>query len=198
MNSATATLDRTETELAEERPFLGWRPAAREFPTVQGDWSSASVTVRERTEREEGEPALRKPTFELEPVPQATAATPWREAPSQTLSKLLPLEVTPEAKPYLADDLDFINRRVATLCIEQAARMHVSIEKMLVSLKRSWEGDFLEVVLQVFVEANIPQSLALWDAVGSAIERWETWQDAKVRRLLNERFAVFVEPLQIQ
>jgi len=73
--------------------------------------------------------------------------------------------------------------------------MHVRIKKLKVSVKRSWEEDFSELLLQVFVEANLPQSLALWDAIGDSIQRWGQKQPAKRRRLLNEKYAVFVEPL---
>jgi hypothetical protein len=47
----------------------------------------------------------------------------------------------------------------------------------------------------VFVEADLPQSLVLWDAIGASIQRWGEKQPPRRRRLLNEKYAVFVEPM---
>jgi hypothetical protein len=83
------------------------------------------------------------------------------------------------------------------LCMEDARFMGVPVEKLRLSVKRSWEGEYSELLLQVFVELNFPQSLALWDAIGDSIQRWGKKQPAKRRRLLNEKYAVFVEPLSV-
>jgi hypothetical protein len=106
-------------------------------------------------------------------------------------------EVTKEAQQWLTGDLDIINSQVIGLCVEEAQRMHVPIEKLQVSVKQSWEGEFNELVLQAFVKANLPQSLALWDAIGDSVQRWGEKQSPKRRRLLEEKYAVFVEPSNI-
>jgi len=81
-------------------------------------------------------------------------------------------EVTREARQWLTGDLDIINSRVIELCVEQAQRMHAPIEKLQISVKRSWEEEFNELVLQVFVKANLSESLALWDAIGDSVQHW--------------------------
>ena len=107
-------------------------------------------------------------------------------------------EPTREAQQWLNGDLERIDNRITSLCIEHAEFMHVPIKKLDLSVKRSWEGEFSELVLQVFVEANIPQSLALWDAIGNSIQKWGRKQGPKCRRLLNEQYSVFVEPLDLR
>ena len=106
-------------------------------------------------------------------------------------------EVTEEAQQWLAGDLDTINQRVIHICTQEARKKHLPIKKLRLSIKRSWEEDFKELLLEVFVEANFPQSLALWDAIGDSIQRWGEKQPARRRRLLNEQYAVFVEPLNV-
>lgn len=103
-------------------------------------------------------------------------------------------EVTEEAQQWLTGDLDAINQRVIQICSEEASRMHVPIKKLRLSVKRSWEEEWNELLLQVFVEADLPQSLVLWDAIGDSIQRWSEEQSAKFRRTLNQKYAVFVEP----
>jgi hypothetical protein len=115
--------------------------------------------------------------------------------PLQQGRALVP-DITQEAKEWLRGDLAIINQRIMLLCMEHASIMGVSVEKLRLSIKRSWEEDFKELLLEVFVEANFPQSLALWDAIGDSIQRWGEKQPARRRRLLNERYAVFVEPLK--
>lgn len=117
-------------------------------------------------------------------------------SPARQGRALVP-DITREAQEWLRGDLAIINQRVTLFCTEQARNMHVPITKLRLSVKRSWEEDFRELLLEVFVEANFPQSLALWDAIGHSIQRWGKKQPARCRRLLNEQFAVFVEPLNV-
>jgi hypothetical protein len=104
-------------------------------------------------------------------------------------------EVTEEAQQWLTGDLDAINQRVIHICTEEAEKKHLPIKKLRLSVKRSWEEDFRELLLEVFVEANFPQSLVLWEAIDTAIQRWGQKQPPRCRRLLNEKYAVFVEPM---
>ena len=73
--------------------------------------------------------------------------------------------------------------------------MQLPINSVKVSIKRSWEGEFSELVIQVFVRGNLSQSLALWDAIGDSVQRWGEKQPTRRRRLLTEQYAIFVEPL---
>jgi hypothetical protein len=104
-------------------------------------------------------------------------------------------EVTEEAQEWLTGDLDAINQRVIRICTEEAQKKHLPINKLQLSVKRSWEDDSAELLLQVFVEADLPQSLVLWDAIGASIQRWGEKQAPRRIRLLNEKYAVFVEPM---
>ena len=105
-------------------------------------------------------------------------------------------EVTKEAQQWLTGDLDAINQRVIHICTQEARKKHLPIKKLKLSVKRSWEEEYTVLVLQVFVEGDLPQSLVLWDAIGDSIQRWGEKQSAKFRRTLNQKYAVFVEPLQ--
>jgi hypothetical protein len=117
-------------------------------------------------------------------------------SPPQQGRALVP-DITREAKEWLRGDMAIINQRIMLLCMEHAGIMGVPVGKLRLSVKRSWEDDFTELLLQVFVEANLPQSLALWDAIGDSILRWGKKQPPRRRRLLDEQYAVFVEPLII-
>ena len=105
------------------------------------------------------------------------------------------LRVSQEARQWLTGDLGLIHQRVSQLCLEKARGMHLPIDNIQASVKRSWEGEFSEVVLQLYVRGNLAQSLALWDAIGDSIQRWGAKQSLKSRRLLDEQYAVYVEPV---
>jgi hypothetical protein len=113
------------------------------------------------------------------------------------MQRVLQPEITKEAQQWLRGDLNIINQRVMLLCMEHARRMHAPIKKLRLSVRRSWEGGFNELLLQVFVRLNIPQGLALWDAIGDSIQRWSRRQSPRLRRILNEKYAVFIEPLNV-
>jgi hypothetical protein len=113
------------------------------------------------------------------------------------MQKDLKLEVTAEAQGWLTGDLDAINQQVIHICTEEAQKKHLPIKKLKLSVKRSWEDGFSELLLQMFVEADFPQSLALWDAIGDSILGWAKKQPPKRRRLLDEKYAVFVEPSNV-
>ena len=105
------------------------------------------------------------------------------------------LRVSQEARQWLTGDLQLIHQRVVQLCLEQARGMRLPIANIQASVKRSWEGEFSEVVLQLNVRGNLAQSLALWDAIGDSIQRWGAKQSLRSRRLLDEQYAVYVEPV---
>ncbi len=126
--------------------------------------------------------ATKEPERALQPPHQGRALEP---------------DITREAKEWLRGDLDIIHQRIMLLCMEHARFMGVPVKELRLSVKRSWEGEYSELLLQVFVEANFPQSLALWDAIGDSILRWGKKQPPKRRRLLDEQYAVFVEPSNV-
>ena len=112
-----------------------------------------------------------------------------------TIRHNLKLDVSQEAQDWLTDDFHAINKHVVRVCAAEAKKMQLPIEKLRLTLKQSWEGEFSELVLQVFVNADVPKSLALWDAIGDAIQHWGEKQPAGLKRLLEEQYAIFVEPL---
>jgi hypothetical protein len=197
MSSAAAVLDTPESTTASV-PILIHEPISDEpFEISKEDDSSPSEIVIGPRERRE-ESGWRGLETQI-----GTSSSGSLEIEleggfrfSQKHSILRP-DVTQEARQWLNGDLDIINRRVIHLCVEQARRMHVPIEKLQVSVKRSWEGEFNELVLQAFVKANLPQSLALWDAIGDSVQNWGKKQPVRRRRLLEEKYAVFVEPLNL-
>lgn len=157
-------------------------------------WTSPSQPVAKSSSERK-----KLPSSDYEEQPTSTSNIASAEAYSESgvrrlHKRTLRPEISQEARQWLTGDLELINQRAMLFCTEQAKRMHVPISGIQLSVKRSWEGEFRELVLQVFVEANFAQSLALWDSIGEAIQGWGAKQSAKRRRLLNEQYAVFVEP----
>lgn len=107
---------------------------------------------------------------------------------------VLPQE-TPEAQSYLGDpNIRSVFNRLVAICVNQVIYSGASIERLELTTKRSQEERWIELVLRVVVSLNIPQSLALWDAIGEAIQRWSGYLPARQSSILTDRLAVFVEP----
>ena len=197
MPSATAVLE-APVFTATTPPFAYPSPADDERShTVENDWTVTSVSLIKPPTAKEPESPSRYVGGLL--VRAGESISHKRELEggfrSPQFRRIVQPEVTQEAQQWLRGDLEIINRRVILICIEQARWMHVPLNKLQLSIRRSWEGEFSELLLQVFVHANLPQSLALWDAIGDSIQRWARRQPTRLRRILNEKYAVFVEPL---
>ena len=130
---------------------------------------------------------------EVYPLNHAAASVPLHLEFSAFRGPLKP-ELAADISSYLNGNVKKVYERICTLSLEQANRMGVAIRHIRVFSKRRWEEDFREIVVQLFVEANLPQSLALWDSIGAALARWQGGQTRRVREVLAEEFAVFVEP----
>lgn len=101
------------------------------------------------------------------------------------------------AESYLADPkFSFLVQRLRAICINQATKMQVPIERLEISVKRDQEEHWIELVLHIFVPLNMEQSLALWDAIGDAIQQWAGYLPVEQARVLAEQIGVFVEPLE--
>lgn len=197
MSSATAVLDTPESTTANV-PILIHEPISDEpveMPKEDDSRPSEIVIGPRKSRKESGWSGLETQ------IGASSAGSLEIELEggfrSSQKHRILRPDITQEARQWLNDELDIINRRVMQYCVEHARRMHVPIEKFRVSVKRSWEGEFNELVLQVFVKANFPQSLALWDAIGDSVQHWGKKQPVRRRRLLEEKYAVFVEPLNL-
>jgi len=92
---------------------------------------------------------------------------------------------TQEARQWMTGDFVKIHERTSQICIVEARRMHLAITELNVSVKRAWEEGSSELVMEVVVNGNLPQSLALWDAIGDEIQSWGRRQPPLRRRLLE-------------
>jgi len=100
--------------------------------------------------------------------------------------------LTQEARQWLNGEFLVIHQRARQICVEEARRMHLAITELNVAVKRAWEEGSNELVIEVVVNGNLPQSLALWDAIGNEIQRWGRKQPPFRKRLLEEQYAIFV------
>lgn len=103
------------------------------------------------------------------------------------------LRMTQEVRQWLTGEFIAIHQRARQICVEKAHRMHLEIIELNAAVKRAWEEGSNELVLEVVVNGNLPQSLALWDAIGDEIQSWGRKQPPLRRRLLEEKYAIFVE-----
>ena len=109
------------------------------------------------------------------------------------LAELPAPQLTPEVQPYLDGDAAIVYKAILRLSLSQARRMGVGIQNVRVFRKHSWEEDFSDTVVQLFVDADFARSLALWDTIGDALGHWQAQQPQRIRKILAEDFAVFVE-----
>ena len=203
MSSATAVLDPPQSTTSSA-PIPSTETIVIEQPeTTQNDWSASPSIGKSPTEEKNPEYSAALPGGFRRDLPRRvnstdSSASIWESEfrPQQKLISLRP-KVTRDARQWLTDDLDIINQRVVLLALNRARTMHVQVKSFQVSVKRSWEGEFSELVLEVSVKANLPQSLALWDAIGDSIQRWGERQSVRRRRILNDKYAVFVEPSEV-
>lgn len=175
----------TQIEPVHEPPVAGWN-----------DWAALPGPVTQTSLHKE--PTISWPNEETQFSGDATISlgivqeTGPRVRRSQ---KLLRPDISREAKQWLTGDLNLVHDQAVLFCVQESNRMHLRLKNICLTVKRSWEGEFSELVLQVFAEANLPQSLALWDAIGDAIQDWGKKQSVRLRRILDEKYAVFIEPL---
>ena len=101
--------------------------------------------------------------------------------------------LTQEVRQWMTGEFVVIHQRVRQICVQEARRMHLAIYELNLSVKRSWEEDANELVVEVVVNGNLPQSLALWDAIGDEIQSWGRKQPPRRRRILEEQYVIFVE-----
>ena len=109
------------------------------------------------------------------------------------LAELPAPQPTPEVQAYLVGDAAVVYETILRLSRSQARRMGVDIHDVRVFRKHSWEEDFSDTVVQFFVDTDFARSLALWDAIGDALGRWQAQQPQRLRKILTEDFTVFVE-----
>ena len=109
------------------------------------------------------------------------------------LAELPAPQLTPEVQAYLDGDAAIVYEAILHLSLIQAQRMGIGIQNVRVFRKHSWEEDFSDTVVQFFVDADFARSLALWDAIGDALGCWQAQQPQRIRKILTEDFAVFVE-----
>ena len=109
------------------------------------------------------------------------------------LAELPAPQLTPEVRAYLDGDAAIVYEAILRLSRSQARRMGVDIQGVRVFRKHSWEEDFSDTVVQFFVDTDFARSLALWDAIGDALGRWQAQQPQRLRKILAEDFTVFVE-----
>ena len=102
-------------------------------------------------------------------------------------------QLTPEVQPYLDGDAAIAYETILRLSLSQARRMDVGIQDVRVFRKHSWEEDFSDTVVQLFVDADFSRSLSLWDTIGDALGRWQAQQPQHIRKILAEDFTIFVE-----
>lgn len=213
MSSANAVLEAPGSTTSNvTMPSKPQETVGEQTPPVQVDWASDFDPLPESRESEETKTSYqsRLTTFptDIEMWTSSTFISNVQMMEIESASAVMQKESQPhafepvrtpkkkatrQAQQWLNGDLQRIDNRITSLCIEHAEIMHVPIRKLDLSVKRSWEGEFNELVLQVFVDANLPQSLALWDAIGDSIQRWARRQTTRCRKLLNEQYAVFVE-----
>ena len=86
-------------------------------------------------------------------------------------------QLAPEVQAYLDGDAAIVYEAILRLSLSQARRM----------------GIFSDTVVQLFVDTDFSRSLALWDSIGDALGRWQAQQPQRIRKILTEDFAVFVE-----
>ena len=103
------------------------------------------------------------------------------------------VSVDAEARPYLVSDAAEIRDSLLSLVGDRVAAAGLRLRGVRISLKRSQEDDWQEVVFRVFVDANMAQGIALWDSIGRAIDRWRARLPARSQRFLDEQMGVFVE-----
>ena len=106
----------------------------------------------------------------------------------------LPLpQLAPEVQAYLDGDAAIVYEAILRLSLSQARRMGIGIQDVRVFRQHSWEEDFSDTVVQLFVDTDFARSLALWDAIGDALGRWQAQQPQRIRKILTDDFTVFVE-----
>ena len=109
------------------------------------------------------------------------------------LAELPAPQLTPEVRAYLEGDAAIVYEAILRLSLIQARRIGVSIQNVRVFRKHSWEEDFSNTVVQLFVDTDFARSLVLWDTIGDALGRWQAQQPQHLRKILAEDFTVFVE-----
>ncbi len=108
------------------------------------------------------------------------------------LAELPAPQLAPEVQPYLDGDAAIAYEAILRLSLSQVRRMGIGIQDVRVFRKHSWEEDFSDTVVQLFVDADFTRSLALWDSIGDVLGRWQAQQPQRIRTILAEDFAVFV------
>lgn len=109
------------------------------------------------------------------------------------LAELPAPQLEPETKVHLDGDAAIVYEAILRLSLIQARRMGVGIQDVRVFRKHSWEEDFSDTVVQLFVDTDFSRSLVLWDTIGDALGRWQAQQPQHIRKILAENFAAFVE-----
>lgn len=202
---STATLADEAAELTVASSKLGVPEVYREEPNsyvgpeAPGDFSWSGVLAAgvsawsaEGTRPAPSEPGLLVRGTEsssaghLEPDAKPAAASLW---PPVT-------QISPEAQSYLRDpNVKHVVDVALAKASNQARVMGAPVERVALSIKHSREERWVELLLQVFVPLNIPQSTALWEAIGDAMDSWMRWAPKRQADFATQRFAIFVEPL---
>lgn len=165
-------------------------------PAVRTEVSyPAAVRSLESDEHESEGTRARKRIFD--PSDQAfqttgsasTSPSPVRKSPLRAID----VTVDAEARPYLVSDMAKIRDGLVPLIGHRIAIAGLPARGIRISLKRSPEEDWQELVFRVFVDANVAQGIALWDSIGRGIGRWRLRLSGRTQRLLDEQAGVFVE-----
>jgi hypothetical protein len=103
-------------------------------------------------------------------------------------------QIAPDVHRHLRGKALTVYDRIISVSLAQAKKARVPVRRVMVSNRRSWEGNFREITVHVIVDASLPESLALWDAIGSALGGWLKKQDEDIQLTFSEAFSLFVEP----
>ena len=103
-------------------------------------------------------------------------------------------QIAPDVRRYLRGSALLVYERILRISVMEDHKAGIPVRRVVVSNRKSWEGNFREVAVHVMVGASLPESLALWDAIGSTLGRWLKKQDEDIQRTFSEAFSVFVEP----
>ncbi len=104
-----------------------------------------------------------------------------------------PLVVEREVQAHLVKGLAEIHEGLVPLLRDQIASSGLPVDRIGVSVKHSPEDAWREIVFSVFVDVGTEQALALWDSIGADIAEWRVALPTRLRKVLDEQVAVFVE-----
>lgn len=113
----------------------------------------------------------------------------------------VPVEVSREARPYLAGDLRKVLENLQSLVLTASNRSGVPVVRLEISLKYLRKdrrrNPFIWMEVTTGPEVHPNQALALWDAIGVDVDRWIPKLSPRVKRQFEDRISLsvsWVEP----